>query len=298
MTPITLHHDGLSRPLDAPRLRILSLGLGVQSVTLALMAERGELGPKPDFALWAETPDPKHTFDYLDYLRPLLSFPIVEVKAGDLEADILQGVNTTSHDWCAIPAFVENEDGEVALLRRQCTQEYKLHPIIAEVRSRLGLKPRQSIRHFLRLRRDEPTPRLVEMWVGISMDGIERLAQSPHKYIHNRHPLVEARMSRRDCEAWLRERQYRVPGKSACVFCPFRSNAEWAAMKAESPADFDRAVAVDRAIRGGNPSIGMRTTKMGVHRSLRPLEEIDFSEPETDQRRFGFVNECLGMCGV
>lgn len=39
----------------APRLRVLSLGAGVQSTTLALMAAHGEIGPMPDCAIFADT---------------------------------------------------------------------------------------------------------------------------------------------------------------------------------------------------------------------------------------------------
>ena len=37
------------------RLRVLSLGAGVQSTTLALMAAHGEIGPMPDCAIFADT---------------------------------------------------------------------------------------------------------------------------------------------------------------------------------------------------------------------------------------------------
>jgi hypothetical protein len=36
-------------------IRILSLGAGVQSTTLALMAAHGEIGPMPDCAIFADT---------------------------------------------------------------------------------------------------------------------------------------------------------------------------------------------------------------------------------------------------
>lgn len=36
-------------------LRILSLGAGVQSTTMALMAAHGEIGPMPDCAIFADT---------------------------------------------------------------------------------------------------------------------------------------------------------------------------------------------------------------------------------------------------
>lgn len=36
---------------------VLSLGAGVQSSALALMASAGEIGPMPDFAVFADTQD-------------------------------------------------------------------------------------------------------------------------------------------------------------------------------------------------------------------------------------------------
>ena len=44
-------------PNSAPtiRLRVLSLGAGVQSTTLALMAAHGEIDPMPDCAIFADT---------------------------------------------------------------------------------------------------------------------------------------------------------------------------------------------------------------------------------------------------
>ena len=46
---------GQSPDRDAIRLCVLSLGAGVQSTTLALMAAHGEVGPMPDCAIFADT---------------------------------------------------------------------------------------------------------------------------------------------------------------------------------------------------------------------------------------------------
>ena len=43
--------------MSEPLIRILSLGAGVQSSTMALMAERGEFGVKPDAAIFARASD-------------------------------------------------------------------------------------------------------------------------------------------------------------------------------------------------------------------------------------------------
>ncbi len=51
------------------RLRALSLGAGVQSTTMALMAAHGEIGPMPDCAIFADTGwEPKAVYDHLAWL--------------------------------------------------------------------------------------------------------------------------------------------------------------------------------------------------------------------------------------
>ena len=53
-----------------PALKILSLGAGVQSSTMALMADAGEFGDKPDAAIFADTGwEPKPVLDHLNYLK-------------------------------------------------------------------------------------------------------------------------------------------------------------------------------------------------------------------------------------
>ena len=57
-------------------LVVISLGAGVQSSTMALMAANGEL-PKPDCAIFADTGnEPKAVYTYLDFLKKILPYPI------------------------------------------------------------------------------------------------------------------------------------------------------------------------------------------------------------------------------
>ena len=52
---------------SAIRLRVLSLGAGVQSTTLALMAAHGEIVPMPACAIFADTGwEPNSVYDHLD----------------------------------------------------------------------------------------------------------------------------------------------------------------------------------------------------------------------------------------
>lgn len=291
-----LQFDGLSRPLENPRLRVLSLGAGVQSTTLALMAARGDLGAMPDCAIFSDTQaEPASVYRHLDWLEPMLPFPVYRVTSGSLRDEIFAASNDEDGAFFRIPAFVTGEDGKAAPMSRSCTRDYKIDPIKAKVRELIGLRHRQSVRNLLGLKRKEKVPPIVEQWIGISTDEIVRLKRAAEPWIHSRHPLIEARMSRRDCLRYLEERQYPQPPKSACTFCPWHDNALWRHLRDNEPDAWSDAVAVDRQMRTSGPHRGMRSHAF-LHRDLVPLDEVNLELP--DVPGFDFANECEGMCGV
>lgn len=68
--------------------RAISLGAGVQSSTMALMAAFGALSPMPDVAIFADTQqEPRNVYTWLDWLEAQLPFPVVRVSRGDLGTD-------------------------------------------------------------------------------------------------------------------------------------------------------------------------------------------------------------------
>lgn len=116
-------YPGLSRPLEAPKLRVLSLGAGVQSTTLALAASRGDVGPMPDIAIFADTQwEPRRVRDHLERLRGMLRFPVHDVTAGSIRKAILDRRNTTGRRFAAVPWFIKNPNGSAGMGRRQCTK--------------------------------------------------------------------------------------------------------------------------------------------------------------------------------
>ena len=170
------------------------------------------------------------------------------------------------------------------MLRRQCTKEFKIVPIERKTRELLGVAKGARV----------PKGVNVESWHGITLDEIQRCKESRTKWITNRWPLIEKRMSRWDCIRWIEEHGFRQPSRSACVYCPYRSNKEWRAMRDEDPQAWEEACRVDDLIRGG-----VRGPKdpLYVHQSLKPLKEVDLSTDE-DQGQMTFLGECDGMCGV
>ena len=74
-------------------LRILSLGAGVQSSTLALMIEKGEV-PMVDGAIFSDTMgEPTAVYEWLNWLKKQLSFPVYVVSKGSLIEDLKSSNN-------------------------------------------------------------------------------------------------------------------------------------------------------------------------------------------------------------
>lgn len=81
---------------DGIRLRALSLGAGVQSTTLALMAAHGEIGPMPDCAIFADTGwEPEAVYRHLEWLMSgnVLPFPVHIVSSGNIRDDLVACAN-------------------------------------------------------------------------------------------------------------------------------------------------------------------------------------------------------------
>lgn len=114
-------------------------------------------------------------------------------------------------------------------------------------------------------------------------------------YIEHRWPLIDAGMSRNDCLRWMEKHGYRKPGKSACTWCPYHDDALWRDMKNNDPESFAEAVEMDRLIRNG---VRGTKQKLFVHRSLTPLDEVDFRTAEDAGQSRLFDEECTGMCGL
>lgn len=273
-------------------LTVISLGAGVQSSTMALMAARWELGHDVDAAIFADTrAEPAGVYDWLNWLEKQLPFPVYRVSAGNLRETLL---STQEGRFASIPAFTLL-DGKVGMVRRQCTREYKIEPIQRKIRELIGLVPGQR----------GPREVAVKQLIGISLDEMQRMKDSGKTYIQNVWPLIDLRMTRQKCLTWLASKGYPLPVKSACTFCPYHDDAMWRDMKLNDPVSFNDAVIVDEAFRESakiRAKKGM-DGKIYLHRSCTPLREVDFGNSEDFGQlpmfdALGFQNECDGMCGV
>ena len=278
----------LSEPHSNPDIRIISLGAGVQSTVMAMMAGTGELGPMPDCAIFADTGyEPQEVYDHLEWLEKQLPFPtyIVKAKPGSIRTptgNIKQDMNIATQDpktAFSMPTFTKGKGMKL----RTCTSIYKIDPVRAKTRELLGVQPKQRVKD-----------QVSETWMGISMDEIVRMKESRDKYIYHRFPLIEQRMHRYHCKQWFSERyEGRVLPKSACIACPFHSDDMWRDIKINDPVSFADAVEFDRSIR----HISSFDGEQYLHRSCQPLDKVDFQNAE-DKGQLSFLDECEGMCGI
>lgn len=270
-------------------LTYISFGAGTQSTALLVCSALGLHNvPKADVAIFADVGDePKSTLETFAFYAAWAGergIPVVRVSAGVLSAEIGK-LMTGEIGWApTVPAFARNEDGRAGPLLRKCTRHFKIDPIHKEVRRRLGLKP------------GERCKKTATCLLGISRDEVVRMKPSQTPWIENRWPLVDADLTRTDCIDLIAGLGLPAPSRSACVYCPYHGDAEWKRMKEDDPESFARAVAFDEMIRPGHRS-GI-DCELYLHRSLKPLKEIEFDSFKRTGQMPLFTDECEGVCGV
>jgi hypothetical protein len=255
-------------------LRVVGLGWGAQSFGLAVLSAEGKL-PQIDIAIFADTTyESQATYDYIKEYQPYLERKGIRVMTVT-DPSITDGT-TAVDEWDAvyIPAFTKDAESHepMGLLRRQCTGRWKIDPIRRIMQKER--KPKQKC----------------ELWLGITLDEIQRMKPSQVQYITNVYPYVdELGWSRGDVVHYLQSMDIADAPKSACVFCPYRSDESMKKVKAGPDKDWALAVEMDEAIRHKRDGY-----LSYVRRDLKPLSEIEF---DTGQQEM-FTEECEGYCGL
>ncbi len=262
------------------KMTVLSLGAGVQSTTILLMAIKGEL-PKPDVAIFADTGwENPQTYEHLKWLTDeaeRAGIPILRVTKGNIKDDILNATETGNR-FASIPAYCLFK-GSIGRLKRQCTTDYKIVPIKQEIRKLLGVKPRGKL-----------PKEAVDLWVGISLDEYRRISSFTRnpQWLSASFPLTSiVPMTRNECILWLREKypDISVP-RSACLGCPFKCNEEWRLVK-ENANNWQDVVDFDNTFRNTKGQI--KSESIYLHRTCQPLYKVDLrNEVEKGQLVFPF----------
>jgi hypothetical protein len=268
-----------------PSLTYLSFGAGVQSTALLVMSNLSLSDcPRADVAIFADTGDePSWVYEQVERMTAWSKIPVVVVTAGCISADTVARHRGGRTRFAAIPAFTMGSDGRAAMLRRQCTREYKIEPIEKHVRGMFGLAKGQRAKGRVQ----------AKALIGISLDEATRMKPSRTAWVENLYPLVDAGMRRSDCIKLILAQGLPEPKKSSCVFCPYHGDEFWRGMKKNYPVEFEKAASFDENIRDMSKS-GVKG-QVFLHRSLVPLRVIDF---DRQFRMFPDLEdeECEGSC--
>lgn len=271
--------------------QIVSYGGGTQSTAMILMALNGEFGlERPDFGVYADTGcEPQFINDYVDYFIDLVKnrydFTIYKTMHKEGLEKHLLSVPTQPRKGnfytCSVPPFYTlDEDGTTGMLMRQCTSNYKTDPITKFINSKTD--------------RGE----LYRVWIGMSFDERERMRISTQKRRTNYYPLVDNHVHRQASIDYIKSHGLRSPMRSSCYFCPFHSNQYWEWMKKYHPSEFSRAIKFEEIVQANAKQQGAIKSIPFLHRSCKPIDQVQFSDPDQLNLFPHLIDECAGECGI
>jgi hypothetical protein len=266
--------------------RILHLGAGVQSSCIAEMIVDG-FAPPVDFVVFADTGDePIYVYEQVQYLKERFAFvgiPLVIVKRPGL--GIADQVMFGDGRFITMPMYTLMPDGTTTIVRRQCTNEFKIVPSDDYTKDWLvdhgyATKSQVKLSHKASTRRTVRRDVLVENIYGISVDEFQRAGKRGPEWQKAMYPLIDQRMTRNDCVKWLIKNGHPVPKKSSCKKCPFHSDEYWLDQSINYPSDFEESCQFDEFVRtpeGKKRFKGSMRGEFYLHPSCKPLRSIDFA---------------------
>lgn len=202
---------------------LVAFGGGTDSTAMLIeMANRGE--PRPHAILFADTGgEHPHTYRHIETFSRWLTerqYP---------EITVLRSPNETLEANClrrkALPS--------IAYGRKTCSQRWKGDP------------QRKWANQDDKCRAEWKAGRKVTKLFGFEYGEEYRVADDPTGKFVNRYPLIEWEMDRDDCKAIILRAGLKLPGKSACFFCPNSRASEIGALRETYPSLFERALAME-----------------------------------------------------
>ena len=169
---------------DDRAAHILSFGGGVNTVALMIMLVQD--GAPLDAAVFADTggevPETYHAVDAAKEYLGKHGIPLVVVQARPRQTDLYQTA-TRRH---VIPS----------VQWRWCTRDFKVRPI-HKYYAKLGVP--------------------INQYLGIAFDEVHRMKDSRVDHIKNVYPLIDKRMTRKDCVDLIIEANLPVPEKAVAT---------------------------------------------------------------------------------
>lgn len=244
------------------RTQVLSYGGGVQTVAMIALVLQGKL-PRPDMIVIADTSREKSsTWDYLDEIvQPAMQREgmTVEIAPHTLSKVDMHGKNGD----LLLPVYTTT--GKLSTF---CSTEWKQRVVQRYLRSR-GVAQ-------------------ADVWIGFSLDESNRVerAQGDEGWYQRTFPLYDMGLTRADCLVIIQDYGWPLPSSSACWMCPNMDDAEWHTMKRDYPADFAKAIELEKEIQEWDGEIWLTE-----HR--KPLAQVEF-DPDGHSRKTGRYQCTLG----
>ncbi len=232
------------------KVRIISLGGGVQSCALVYMATMGLI--EADEAVFCDTIT-EHPETY-QYLHEVL---IPHAESHDFPVTILSPKNPNHHEY-----YTDSKKGKGLYeyywdtkaipfrATRSCTHNWKITPF------------------YRYLEKKHPQGGIV--YLGFSTDEITRMRDSYHEKFELQYPLIDMNVSRRDLINHWYPNVFKkpVPPKSSCYVCPFMHPRRWIELKRTHPELLEKAAQLEER------SIQHRKKATYIHQDGVPLRSL------------------------
>ncbi len=186
---------------------ILSYGGGVNTTALMIFLVKNRM--PLDEAIFADTgAELPETYRNIELAKAYLErhrIPMI----------IVRSKNGTLFNTCAKRKVIPSQ------IWRWSTRDYKVRPIHAHYRL-LGVH--------------------VYEYLGIAYDEIERMKANKKPYVTSLFPLIDEKLTRKDCVEIIMKEGFPIPIKSGCYFCPFNTNGRWEYIWKHHRRRFEKAV--------------------------------------------------------
>lgn len=229
------------------KIQVLSLGGGRQS-TLCVILSALNVIARPDFIVIADTGyEINTTWQYLnDYTIPFVrQYALPEIIIAEAKTyasyDLYGGTNGST----ILPLYIQNG----GMMRKFCSSNWK-RDVIRRCVAEITCRPQTHQVH----------------WIGLGVEEKRRWVKkiSDQKYYL---PLVDKNITEDTYEYWYRKVSLPIPQKSACYFCPFRS--DFSSLNNE---EIKKTIEIEQEINDTHELMGL--PKAYFHRARQSFNEV------------------------
>jgi 3'-phosphoadenosine 5'-phosphosulfate sulfotransferase (PAPS reductase)/FAD synthetase len=195
-------------------MRVLNMGAGVQTTAILL-----EFWKRYDYVIFADTGDEKKsTYEYIEnYLKPFC------------QSKNLEWITVKSHKGTLMEHCMKEKIIPIKM-RRWCTQDFKVRPIQKKLKE-LGATAKNPIISD----------------IGISFDESHRANfTNDRKFQVMEYPLLDYKLTRKDCYDIILKHNFPLPEKSGCDFCMFQKRSELRKLALNDPERFEKIVKMEK----------------------------------------------------